>query len=140
MVVPPHFCCVQVGDLVYARVESAHRDLEPVLSCTDAAGKVSGEPATKELARRRNPSCAAPGIQRMSVHNSSRNPTFFPMLTCLLPTPPVAQASGFAHLKGGMVFEVSTTHARSLLRCAVQARRLLAGWPEQHAELSSRAF
>lgn len=32
--------CVQVGDLVYARVESAHRDLEPVLSCMDAAGKV----------------------------------------------------------------------------------------------------
>lgn len=31
----------QVGDLVYARVESAHRDLEPVLSCMDAAGKVS---------------------------------------------------------------------------------------------------
>ncbi|KAI7838848.1 hypothetical protein COHA_007462 [Chlorella ohadii] len=54
---------LQVGDLVYARVESAHRDLEPVLSCMDAAGK----------------------------------------------------ASGFAHLKGGMVFEVSTTHARSLL-------------------------
>ena len=54
---PSHFCCVKVGDLVYARVESAHRDLEPVLSCTDAAGKVSGEPATKELARRHNPSC-----------------------------------------------------------------------------------
>ncbi|PSC74316.1 exosome complex component rrp40 [Micractinium conductrix] len=54
---------LQVGDLVYARVESAHRDLEPVLSCTDAAGK----------------------------------------------------ASGFAHLKGGTVVEVSTTHARALL-------------------------
>lgn len=33
----------QVGDLVYARVESAHRDLEPVLSCVDAAGKVRAE-------------------------------------------------------------------------------------------------
>jgi hypothetical protein len=30
----------QLGDLVYCRVESAHRDLEPVLSCMDAAGKV----------------------------------------------------------------------------------------------------
>ncbi|EFN53535.1 hypothetical protein CHLNCDRAFT_59733 [Chlorella variabilis] len=56
----PH---LQVGDLVYGRVESAHRDLEPVLSCMDGAGK----------------------------------------------------ASGFAQLKGGMVIEVSTTHARSLL-------------------------
>lgn len=33
---------LQVGDLVYCRVESAHRDLEPVLSCMDAAGKVRG--------------------------------------------------------------------------------------------------
>ncbi|KAL4424272.1 hypothetical protein ABPG75_001573 [Micractinium tetrahymenae] len=56
----PH---LQIGDLVYCRVESAHRDLEPVLACTDAAGK----------------------------------------------------ASGFAHLKGGMLVEVSTTHARALL-------------------------
>ncbi|KAI3424177.1 hypothetical protein D9Q98_009536 [Chlorella vulgaris] len=54
---------LQPGDLVYCRVETAHRDLEAQLSCMDAAGK----------------------------------------------------ASGFAHLKGGMVVEVSTTLARSLL-------------------------
>ena len=32
---------LQVGDLVYARVTAADRDLEPVLACTDAQGKVS---------------------------------------------------------------------------------------------------
>ena len=31
---------MQVGDLVYARVEAADRDLEPTLTCMDAAGKV----------------------------------------------------------------------------------------------------
>jgi len=30
-----------VGDLVYARVTAAERDLDPVLACTDAQGKVS---------------------------------------------------------------------------------------------------
>lgn len=29
-----------VGDLVYARVAVASRDMEPELACTDAAGKV----------------------------------------------------------------------------------------------------
>ncbi|DBB18525.1 hypothetical protein WJX82_004744 [Trebouxia sp. C0006] len=33
---------VQVGDLVYARVTAAERDLDPVLACTDAQGKSSG--------------------------------------------------------------------------------------------------
>ncbi|GAB4813358.1 hypothetical protein N2152v2_000404 [Parachlorella kessleri] len=33
---------LQVGDLVYARVESADRDLEPTLTCMGAAGKASG--------------------------------------------------------------------------------------------------
>ena len=29
-----------MGDLVYARVTAADRDLDPVLACTDAQGKV----------------------------------------------------------------------------------------------------
>ena len=33
--------CLQVGDLVYARVTAADRDLDPVLACVDAQGKVS---------------------------------------------------------------------------------------------------
>jgi exosome complex component RRP40 len=32
-----------VGDLVYARVTVASRDMEPELACTDASGKV-GDP------------------------------------------------------------------------------------------------
>lgn len=31
----------QVGDIVYARVTSADRDLDPVLACVDAQGKVN---------------------------------------------------------------------------------------------------
>ena len=33
---------LQPGDLVYARVLTASRDLEPTLSCVDASGKVCG--------------------------------------------------------------------------------------------------
>ena len=33
---------LDVGSLVYARVESAPRDADPQLSCVDAAGKASG--------------------------------------------------------------------------------------------------
>lgn len=36
------------GDAVYARVLSASRDLEPVLTCTDAAGQASGLGQLKE--------------------------------------------------------------------------------------------
>lgn len=36
-----HMLLLQVGDLVYARVTSADRDLDPVLACVDAQGKVS---------------------------------------------------------------------------------------------------
>ena len=32
---------LQVGDIVYARVTSADRDLDPVLACVDAQGKVN---------------------------------------------------------------------------------------------------
>lgn len=39
---------LQVGDLVYARVTAADRDLEPVLACTDAQGKSSGFGQLKE--------------------------------------------------------------------------------------------
>lgn len=37
---------LQVGDLVYCRVASAERDLDPVLACTDAQGKVYTSVAT----------------------------------------------------------------------------------------------
>ena len=33
---------VQVGDLVYCRITSAERDLDPILACTDIQGKVCG--------------------------------------------------------------------------------------------------
>mmetsp|Transcript_6611 Transcript_6611/g.15904 ORF Transcript_6611/g.15904 Transcript_6611/m.15904 type:complete len:233 (+) Transcript_6611:165-863(+) len=33
---------LQVGDVVYCRVETAHRDIEPTLSCVDRSGKASG--------------------------------------------------------------------------------------------------
>ncbi|DBA88478.1 hypothetical protein WJX79_004655 [Trebouxia sp. C0005] len=39
---------LQVGDLVYARVTAAERDLDPVLACTDAQGKSSGFGQLKE--------------------------------------------------------------------------------------------
>lgn len=39
---------LQVGDLVYARVTAAERDLDPVLACTDAQGKSSGFGPLKE--------------------------------------------------------------------------------------------
>lgn len=32
--------CLQVGDLVYCRITSAERDLDPVLACSDVQGKV----------------------------------------------------------------------------------------------------
>lgn len=31
---------MQVGDLVYCRITSAERDLDPILACTDVQGKV----------------------------------------------------------------------------------------------------
>ncbi|KAL3134986.1 hypothetical protein ABBQ32_007940 [Trebouxia sp. C0010 RCD-2024] len=39
---------LQVGDIVYARVTSADRDLDPVLACVDAQGKASGFGQLKE--------------------------------------------------------------------------------------------
>ncbi|KAG2486914.1 hypothetical protein HYH03_014413 [Edaphochlamys debaryana] len=33
---------ISSGDLVYGRVVSAHRDTDPVLSCTDSAGRAAG--------------------------------------------------------------------------------------------------
>lgn len=33
---------LQIGDLVYARVVQATKDMDPVLSCVDASGKASG--------------------------------------------------------------------------------------------------
>ncbi|KAL6782245.1 RRP40 [Auxenochlorella protothecoides x Auxenochlorella symbiontica] len=53
---------LQVGDVVFCRVEEAARDLDPVLTCMDTAGK----------------------------------------------------AAGFGPLKGGTLFQVSTSHARTL--------------------------
>lgn len=54
---------IKPGDVVYARVTLAQRDMEPQLSCVDAMGR----------------------------------------------------ASGFGQLKGGVVLQVSTSYARSLL-------------------------
>lgn len=34
-------CLLQTGDLVYCRVVTAQRDMDPVLSCIDASGKAS---------------------------------------------------------------------------------------------------
>jgi exosome complex component RRP40 len=39
---------VKAGDLVYARVVSASRDTDPILSCVDAFGRASGFGALKE--------------------------------------------------------------------------------------------
>merc|ERR1719498_858132 len=33
---------LQPGDVVYCRVEVAHRDMDPTLTCVDAAGKANG--------------------------------------------------------------------------------------------------
>ncbi len=33
---------LKVGDLVYCRVESTDRDVEPMLTCMDGSGRVSG--------------------------------------------------------------------------------------------------
>lgn len=151
----PH---LQVGDLVYGRVESAHRDLEPVLSCMDGAGKVGGcacacitcvcrcvpwgvcRGASGAEACRPG-SCCAAAVAKWSgggAADSRRSSAFgappacpaadgspLPARACL---PAWMQASGFAQLKGGMVIEVSTTHARSLLRWALQ------GWVAPEAQ------
>ena len=97
------------GDLVYCRVEGACRDLDPALTCMDAAGKVGGA----------GESC---GGEWVSVggraHSTLRSAPHGPRHPAL-PTPRLAvscpQASGFGPLKGGTLIEVSTSHARALL-------------------------
>ena len=37
-----HMLLFQVGEVVYARVSRAHRDMEAELSCIDGSGKASG--------------------------------------------------------------------------------------------------
>ena len=37
-----YFCGWQIGDLVYARLCVANKDMEPELDCTDGSGRSSG--------------------------------------------------------------------------------------------------